>query len=73
VSEGVLFRVRGSPIYVGTLVLFIEDPDVPGAPVERVGLVLDFKWDDSYRMHVVHILVDGRVLHVGRDEIRFLQ
>lgn len=72
-NDHVLFRIRGEPVYSGTLVIFVEDPDLPGYPIERVGIVIDFKWDDDYRMHVVHLLVDGRVLHVGRDEIRIVQ
>jgi hypothetical protein len=71
--DDVLFRVRGEPAYIGSLIAFIEDPDVPGYPVEHVGIILDFRWDDDYNMPVVHVLVNGRILHVGREEVRILQ
>jgi hypothetical protein len=65
----VLFRLRGTPIYRGSLVVYQPDPDLPqkveGAPC----IVLDFEWDDDSRMHLVRVLMDGEVRLCLRSDL----
>jgi hypothetical protein len=69
VSNEVLFRLKGAPVYRGSLVVYQPDPDLP-QPVEgRPCIVLDFVWEDDSRMHVVEVLMDGEVWHCMRTDL----
>ena len=68
----VLFRIHGVPVYVGTLAAYAPDPDTPHVQEERIGIVLDFVWDDECRMHLVHFLHNGEILILFKDDIRLV-
>lgn len=70
VREDVLFRLNGAPIFSGTLAVFMDDPDLETSPMERLGIVLDYAWDEDAQMHLVHFLVDGHVIRLSRGDIR---
>lgn len=61
--EVILFRLRGIPVYQGTLATLLRDP-------EKVGIVLDHIWDGDAQTHLVHFLLDGQVILVTRSDIR---
>ena len=61
--EVILFRLRGIPIYQGTLAILLRDP-------EKVGIVFDHLWDQEAQTHLVHFLLDGQVILVTRSDIR---
>jgi hypothetical protein len=70
-DDEVLFRLRGTPVYRGGLVLFQEDPDVfpDPRPEPVVCVVIDFAWDDDCMMHLVHVLLNGKVTVVHRGDL----
>jgi len=70
VRSDVLFRLHGAPVYVGTLAAYTPDPDTPHLKEERIGIVLDFVWDDECRMHLVHFLYGGEILILTKGDLR---
>ena len=72
VSGDVLFRLHGAPVYVGTLASYTPDPDTPHAKEERIGIVLDFAWDDDCKMHLVHFLYGGEILLLAKGDIQLV-
>jgi len=69
VSDEVLFRLHGTPIYRGTLVLYQPDPDLPEKPEGAPCIVLDFEWDDDVRMHLAVVLLNGEVARCMRSDL----
>ena len=68
----VLFRLHGEPVYVGALASYTPDPDTPHQREERVGIVIDFVWDDECRMHLVHFLHEGQVILLTKGDLRLI-
>lgn len=71
-SDEVLFRLHGTPIYRGSLVLYQPDPDLPEKPEGAPCIVLDFVWDDDIRMHLAVVLLDGEVIHCLRPDLALI-
>jgi len=70
VERDVLFRLHGVPVYVGTLASYTPDPDTPTLQEERIGIIMDFVWDDESRMHLVHFLCDGQIILLTKGDVR---
>lgn len=68
----ILFRIRGAPVFAGALASYIPDPDTCEEQAERIGMIVDFVWDDECKMHLVHFLHNGEVILLTRSEIRLI-
>jgi hypothetical protein len=66
----VLFRIHGVPIYRESLVVYQSDNDTTDPQVGVVCMVLDFVYDSELEMHVVQVLMEGRVLYLLRSDLR---
>ena len=65
----VLFRIRGVPIYRESLVLYQSDNDTMDPQEGVLCMVLDFVYDSEIEMHVVQVLMEGRVLYLLRSDL----
>ena len=66
----VLFRIHGVPIYRESLVVYQSDNDTTDPQEGVVCMVLDFVYDSELEMHVVQVLMEGRVLYLLRSDLR---